>query len=137
MLDGEVQLLLDLMEQAEKDGRPKLHTLPYAKGRAEVDKMSENSEAEPPEVAAAIDGTIAVLGATLKVRRYRPFGVEGGSLPTLIYYHGGGWVIGNIETHDSIRWPRSATSATTPPSSRPIPHGSRSAAIRPAATSRP
>lgn len=101
MLDGEVRLLLDLMEQAEKDGRPKLHTLPYARGRAEVDKMSEGCEAEPPEVGAAIDGTIAVPGAVLKVRRYRPLGVEGGSLPTLIYYHGGGWVIGNIETHDS------------------------------------
>jgi acetyl esterase len=42
-----------------------------------------------------------VPGAWLKFRRYRPLGVEGGSLPTLIYYHGGGWVIGNIETHDS------------------------------------
>src|SRR5579871_5485189 len=101
MLDGEVQLLLDLMEKAEKDGRPKLHTLPYAKGRAEVDKMSEDCEAEPPDVAAIVDGTIAVPGAELKVRRYRPLGVEGESLPTLIYYHGGGWVIGNIETHDS------------------------------------
>jgi acetyl esterase len=101
MLDGEVRLLLDLMEQAEKDGRPKLHTLPYAKGRAQVDKMSEGCEAEPPEVAAVVDGTIPVPSAELKVRRYRPLGVEAGSLPTLIYYHGGGWVIGNIETHDS------------------------------------
>jgi acetyl esterase len=42
-----------------------------------------------------------VSGATIKFRRYRPMGVEGTSLPTLIYYHGGGWVIGNIETHDS------------------------------------
>jgi acetyl esterase len=105
MHDGEVRLLLELMEQAEKDGRPKLHTLPYAKGRAEVDRMSEGCEAEPPEVGAVIDGTIPVTGAALKFRRYRPLGVEsaaaGGRLPTLIYYHGGGWVIGNIETHDS------------------------------------
>jgi acetyl esterase len=105
MLDGEVRLLLDLMEKAEKDGRPKLHTLPYAEGRAAVDKMSEDSEADPPKVAATIDGTIPVPGAELKVRRYRPLGVEGPlegrGLPTLIYYHGGGWVIGNIETHDS------------------------------------
>jgi acetyl esterase len=101
MLDGEVRLLLDLMAQAEKDGRPKLHTLPYAKGRTEVDKMSENSEADPPEVATTIDGTLPVPGAEIKFRRYRPLGVEGAALPTLIYYHGGGWVIGNIETHDS------------------------------------
>src|ERR1700751_6154715 len=98
MLDGEVRLLLDLMEKAEKDGRPKLHTLPYAKGRAEVEKIAEDCEAEPPEVAATIDGTIPVPGATLKVRRYRPLGVERGNVPTLIYYHGGGWVIGHIET---------------------------------------
>ncbi len=101
MLDAEVRVLLDLMEKAEKDGRPKLNTLPYAKGRAEVDKMSEQCEADPPEVAATTDGTIPVPGAMLKFRRYRPLGVEGAALPTLIYYHGGGWVIGNIETHDS------------------------------------
>ena len=101
MLDAECRLLLDLMEQAEKDGRPKLHTLPYAEGRAAVDKMSEECEAPPPEVAASIDGTLPVPGAQLKIRRYRPLGVDGTSLPTLIYYHGGGWVIGNIETHDS------------------------------------
>jgi acetyl esterase len=101
MLDAEVRVLLDLMEKAEKDGRPKLHTLPYAKGRAEVDKMSEDCEAAPPEVAATIDGTIPVPAAAIKFRRYRPLGVDGTTLPTLIYYHGGGWVIGNIETHDS------------------------------------
>ena len=101
MLDGEVRLLLDLMEQVEKEGRPKLHTLPYAQGRAAVDKMSEDSEAPPPAVAATIDGTIAVPGAALKFRRYRPLGVEGSAIPTLIYFHGGGWVVGNIDTHDS------------------------------------
>jgi acetyl esterase len=101
MLDGEVRLLLDLMEQAEKDGRPALHSQPYAQGRRSVDRMSEACEADPPEVGATIDGTIPVPGAALKFRRYRPLGIEGESLPTLIYYHGGGWVIGNIETHDS------------------------------------
>ncbi len=101
MLDDEARLLLDLMEQAVKDGRPKLHTLPYAAGRGAVDKMSEDSEADPPEVAGTSDGTIAVTGGTIRYRRYRPLGVEAAALPTLIYYHGGGWVIGNIETHDS------------------------------------
>ena len=101
MLDQEARVLLDLMDKAVAEGRPKLHTLPYAPGRAAVDKLSEDSEADPPEVAATIDGTIAVPGATIKFRRYRPLGIEGTSLPALIYYHGGGWVIGNIETHDS------------------------------------
>jgi len=101
MLDPEARVLLDLMEKAIANGQPKLHTLPYAVGRTAVDKMSEDCEAAPPEVAATIDGAIALPGAEIKFRRYRPLGVEGASLPTLIYYHGGGWVIGNIETHDS------------------------------------
>lgn len=101
MLDAEARQLLDLMEQAVQNGRPRLHTLPHEVGRTAVDKMSEDSEAEPPEVAATIDGTIAIPGAELKFRRYRPLGAADGALPTLIYYHGGGWVIGTIETHDS------------------------------------
>jgi len=101
MLDAEARFLLDLMEQAAKDGRPKLQTMSYDKGRAAVDKMSEDSEADPPEIAETIDGGIAGPGGAIRYRRYRPLGVEPGSLPTLIYYHGGGFVIGNIETHDS------------------------------------
>ena len=50
MLDAEARMLLDLMEKAAQDGRPKLNTLPYAVGRQAVDKMSEDSEADPPQV---------------------------------------------------------------------------------------
>ena len=101
MLDAEARMLLDLMEEATKAGRPKLESLPHAIGRQAVDKMSEDSEADPPEVAETIDGAFAGPGGQIKYRRYRPLGVTPGSLPTLIYYHGGGFVIGNIETHDS------------------------------------
>src|SRR5215475_9662338 len=101
MLDPEVRVLLDLMEKAIAEGRPKLHTLPYAVGRAAVDKMSEDSEAEPPEVGAVEDGAFAGPAGPIRYRRYRPLGAPSGLLPTLIYYHGGGFVIGSLETHDS------------------------------------
>jgi acetyl esterase len=101
MLDAETRMLLDLMEAATKAGRPKLETLPHAIGRQAVDKMSEDSEADPPEVAETIDGAFAGPGGEIRYRRYLPLGVEAGSLPTLVYYHGGGFVIGTIETHDS------------------------------------
>jgi acetyl esterase len=101
MLDAEARMLLDLMEKAIQEGRPRLNTLPYAVGRQAVDKMSEDSEADPPEVGETIDGDFAGPGGKIRFRRYRPSGAAAGPLPTLIYYHGGGFVIGSIETHDS------------------------------------
>src|SRR3954471_9791344 len=105
MLDPEARDLLDLREAATKGGRPKLETLPHAVGRKAVDKMSADGEAEPPEVAEVADGGFAGPASEIRFRRYRPLnpigGVEAGLLPTLIYYHGVGFVIGNIETHDS------------------------------------
>lgn len=101
MLDQEARALLDLMDQANKAGRPKLESLPHAVGRAAVDKMSEDSEADPPEVTSTVDGMLPGPGGDIRFRRYRPLGAKLGPLPTLIYYHGGGFVIGNIETHDS------------------------------------
>src|SRR5215475_2670857 len=106
MLDAEARMLLDIMDKAVAEGRPKLHTLPYAVGRQAVDKMSEDSEADPMPVGEVSDGAFAGPGGEIRFRRYRPISVKeggatAGALPTLIYYHGGGFVIGNIETHDS------------------------------------
>ena len=101
MLDAEARTLLDLMDKAVAEGRPKLHTLPYAVGRQAVDKMSEDSEADPMPVGEVADGAFAGPGGEIRFRRYRPIDAAAGPLPTLIYYHGGGFVIGNLETHDS------------------------------------
>ncbi|MCA1457655.1 alpha/beta hydrolase [Bradyrhizobium sp. BRP22] len=101
MLDAEVRTLLDLMDKAVQEGRPKLHTLPYTVGRAEVDKKLEDGEADPPEVAAVEDGSLAGPAGKIGYRRYRPLGSPDGPLPTLIYFHGGGFVAGTLETHDS------------------------------------
>jgi acetyl esterase len=101
MLDTEARALLDIMEKAAQDGRPRLETLPHAVGRKAVDKMSEDSEADPMPVGEIADGGFPGPGGEIRFRRYRPIGAAAGPLPTLIYYHGGGFVIGNIETHDS------------------------------------
>lgn len=101
MLDAEARALLDLMENATKAGRPRLESLPHAVGRQAVDKMSEDSEADPPEVGDTADGGFNGPGGEIRFRCYRPLEAAAGPLPTLIYYHGGGFVIGNIETHDS------------------------------------
>ena len=101
MLDAETRFLLDLMDKAVANGRPRLETMPYKEGRTGVDKMSEDSEADPPEVESVGDGEFEGPRGLIKFRAYRPLGAAAGPLPTLIYYHGGGFVIGNIATHDS------------------------------------
>lgn len=36
------------------------------------------------------------------VRLYTPVASGGGALPALVFFHGGGWVIGDLETHDVL-----------------------------------
>lgn len=100
-LDPEARTLLDLMDKAIEAGRPKLSSLDVKEGRPAVDQMSENSEAAPPDVEAVEDGALPGPLGPIKYRRYRPLGASTAALATLIYYHGGGFVIGTIETHDS------------------------------------
>jgi acetyl esterase len=46
---------------------------------------------------------IEVAGGELPIRLYRPPGAEPGTrLPALVYFHGGGHVIGSLDTHDSV-----------------------------------
>jgi hypothetical protein len=53
---------------------------------------------------AFIQDHLPLLGGVhVPVREYRPSGAKAtDTLPALVYFHGGGWVIGNIETHDVL-----------------------------------
>jgi acetyl esterase len=53
----------------------------------------------PPAVARAEDMAITLPGRTLPARLYVPEGAVANP-PLLVYYHGGGWVTGTLETHD-------------------------------------
>lgn len=66
-----------------------------AEARAARIRMAQGLEAEP--VASVEDVAIRGPGGELKVRVYRP---AARSLGILVYFHGGGWVVGNLDTHD-------------------------------------
>ena len=51
-------------------------------------------------VARVEDHRVPVAGGEIAVRTYAPSGP--GPFPALVFFHGGGWVIGDIETHDGI-----------------------------------
>jgi acetyl esterase len=52
------------------------------------------------DVARVEDHPVPVDGGHITVRCYTPRGT--GPLPALVYFHGGGWVIGDLETHDGL-----------------------------------
>jgi acetyl esterase len=52
----------------------------------------------PPDVGATIDRTIPGPAGDLDARLYLPD--AGGPFPTVIFFHGGGFVLGSIATHD-------------------------------------
>ncbi len=54
-----------------------------------------------PPLASVANLEFAGPGDNRKVRIYRPQGVTTPS-PALVYFHGGGWVVGNLESHDHL-----------------------------------
>ena len=52
-------------------------------------------------VGSVVDFTLPGPGGALPIRVYTPVG-GGTGLPVFVYCHGGGWVIGNLETHDGL-----------------------------------
>jgi acetyl esterase len=54
----------------------------------------------PEEVDEVVDILIPGPGGDLPVRVYRPRST--GLLPALVWFHGGGWVVGDLDTHDPV-----------------------------------
>lgn len=54
----------------------------------------------PPVVARVEPVSVALDGRRLDARLYVPEGAGDQPLPLIVYYHGGGWVLGTLDTHD-------------------------------------
>ncbi|MDX2166776.1 MAG: alpha/beta hydrolase [Deltaproteobacteria bacterium] len=95
-LDPQAQALLD---QLESMGGKSLSEMGVSEARQMMEMMSQMRGA-PVEVASAVDRTIPGPQADIPVRVYTPQGTA--PFPLLVYFHGGGWVLGSLETHDGI-----------------------------------
>ncbi len=102
-VDAQAQWVLDAIAEAEADGRPKYeHGTPDAARQMYRDARGALSP-EPPDVAVCADLAIPGPAGDIAARYYRPAdSSEEETLPALMYYHGGGWVIGDLDTHDVI-----------------------------------
>ena len=100
MLHPQARGLLDFMVAR---GVPATHTLPAAEARAFYRERRAVTQPEPSAVAEVRELGAPGPGGAIPLRLYRPMGSQGTDvLPVLVYYHGGGWVIGDLETHDVL-----------------------------------
>ena len=92
MLDPQARALLDLMTLRQV---PPTHTLSPAEARRLYLERKSFTQPDPPALAEVRE----LEAGAIPLRLYRP---AAGVLPLLVYFHGGGWVIGDRDTHDVL-----------------------------------
>jgi acetyl esterase len=96
-LDPQIETLLQQMEQ---QGTPPVHTLTPMQARESRNPVFIKLGGSPEAVANVENLNIPSPAGQIPVRIYTPKG--SGPFPTLVYFHGGGWVICNLDTHDAL-----------------------------------
>jgi acetyl esterase len=95
-LDPQARFVLD---QIAAQGGMQLEELSPAEARQLFEKMRLPVPPEP--VASVEDRTVAGPAGPIPVRVYRGIGI-GANAPGIVFFHGGGWVIGSLESHDNL-----------------------------------
>lgn len=88
------------LEKLQSQGGPPLPELPAAEARAALADIQSGPVSKPP---VDYENRTIPLGAKGKVTLHivRPKGAAG-TLPAIMYFHGGGWMMGDRETHDRL-----------------------------------
>lgn len=97
-LDPQLQLLLKLIAAA---GLPRAETLPAATARAFFRQSAGLLAPPAAEMAHVLNRNVPGLHGDIPVRIFVP---KSGKAPhpVLVYYHGGGFTVGDLDTHDGI-----------------------------------
>ena len=98
--------MLVVMEKLQSYGAPPLETLTPQEARkqptpttAVMDVMKENNIPMPTPMVDTMGKEIPVAGGSVHARVYTPKNGSG-PFPVIVYYHGGGWVIADLDTYD-------------------------------------
>ncbi|WP_419902945.1 alpha/beta hydrolase [Kiloniella sp.] len=64
-------------------------------------QMCQHFQSPHSENLTILEGAVEGPDCDIPIRVYRPKDLIG-LLPTLLYFHGGGWILGGLDSHDSI-----------------------------------
>jgi acetyl esterase len=93
-VDPQIRALLD-----RGTGVPATHTLPVAEARRQYEARIALM-APPPQVAKVLERRIDGPEGTIALRIYTPAG--GGPFPLMMFFHGSGFVLCSLDTHDGM-----------------------------------
>jgi acetyl esterase/lipase/NADP-dependent 3-hydroxy acid dehydrogenase YdfG len=98
-LDRRVAALMRMVQLSGRSFNPDVSVRAFRASYAQANRLTglrPRGEVEMREL------TIPSGGATLPARLYRAKAAGDGPLPVLLYFHGGGWVIGDIASYDGL-----------------------------------
>jgi acetyl esterase len=81
--------------------QPELHDGGEVLARRNIDRSGAILGAAVRDVVT-VDRAIPGAEGPRRARIYTPAAARGGDAPGLVYFHGGGWVVGSIESHDGV-----------------------------------
>jgi acetyl esterase len=88
----------DFMTSSLTSTRPNAHLLPVTEARRNFDAdFAEIGPGDP--VLDVADHRVAVDGGEISVRAFRP---AEGVRPAVVYFHGGGWLLGSLDSHEAV-----------------------------------
>jgi acetyl esterase len=103
-LDGQVVApdIHAILRLARLTGHDSLTSgLPPEEARAYILRSAAATRGAPLPLAKVRDVDFEGPAGPMPARLYVPFGARPAPRPMLVYFHGGGWVVGGLETHDS------------------------------------
>lgn len=100
-LDRETEALLNWVSSSPAGSQSPLDP---ETSRAEYRRTLAKTDIAPPAIRQAADRSISGPGGPLPIRIYTPEqpAAAGGTYPGILFAHGGGCVIGDLETHDTL-----------------------------------
>jgi acetyl esterase len=98
-LDRHVKGLLDMIAAA---GRPKIWQLTPPEARQAFHALAQATDAKDVPIGRIENGELPGPAGPLPFRIYTPVAPAAEPLAALVYFHGGGFVIGNLDTHDGF-----------------------------------